>query len=251
MVKLSIVIPCYNEADSLPNLVAEINTAMDRNDVEVILVNDGSRDDSARVLEQLTRNSPYIRTITNATNQGYGGAILAGLMAGKGTYLGWMHGDLQTPFKDALLALRKIESLHDPEDIYVKGLRKGRSLFDRFFTLGMSVFETFLLRRRLFDINAQPNIFHRRFFASWQEPPRDFSLDLYALFIARSRGMKIIRIPVIFPPRQYGHSTWNLGFTSRLKFIRRTVRYSLELRTKVHKDHAFSGLASDVRDTNR
>lgn len=232
MRKLSIVIPCYNEADSLPNLIAEINKAMNRSDVEVILVNDGSRDDSAHVLERLTKDSRFIRVVTNSTNQGYGGAILAGLTAGEGTYLGWMHGDLQTPFQDVLLALTKIESIGEPPDIYLKGLRKGRSLSDQFFTLGMSAFETLLLRQRLFDINAQPNIFHRSFFSSWQEPPRDFSLDLYALFLARSRRMRVIRIPVIFPPRQHGHSTWNLGFASRLKFIKRTIKYSMELQRR-------------------
>ena len=233
MRKLSIIIPCYNEAESLPKLVAEINGAMGRGDVEVIMVNDGSRDATASVLESLTKNSPYIRTVTNKTNQGYGGAILSGLSVGEGTYLGWMHGDLQTPFKDVLLALSKIESLGEPTNVYLKGLRRGRSLSDTFFTLGMSIFETLLLRRRLFDINAQPNIFHRSFFASWHEPPRDFSLDLYALFMARASDMNIIRVPVIFPPREHGHSTWNVGFASRLKFIKRTIKYSFELRRKM------------------
>ena len=49
----------------------------------------------------------------------------------------------------------------------------------------MSLFETLLLRTRLWDINAQPTMFHRDFFASWDRPPHDFSLDLYAYYGAK------------------------------------------------------------------
>lgn len=233
MKKFSIVIPCYNEVAGLLHLVDEIRRAMDRTDVEVVLVNNGSVDDSAEVLERITKDSPFMRVVTVPVNQGYGYGIVQGLKASQGTYVGWMHGDLQTPFKDALLALSKIESLGEPEDVYVKGSRKGRPFVDQFFTLGMSIFESLLLRRKLFDINAQPNIFHRDFLRMWKNPPHDFSLDLYALYMARLHSMRLVRIPVIFPPRKYGHSHWNFGLKSRLQFIKRTVIYSRELRKRV------------------
>lgn len=240
MTKLSIIIPCYNEAEGLPKLVAEINTSMSRGDVEVVLVNNGSSDNSAAILAELTATSPFMRVVSVTKNEGYGGGILQGLAVGRGTYLGWMHGDLQTPFKDVLRALKKIEALGEPEDIYVKGLRKGRSLFDHFFTLGMSIFETALLQKKLFDINAQPNIFHRNFFHTWNNPPHDFSLDLYVLFMARVRGLNIIRIPVDFPPRTYGHSHWNTGLLARFKFIKRTIKFSVELSQKIgHETGSF------------
>ena len=56
-----------------------------------------------------------------------------------------------------------IEKQEDPMNCYVKGDRKGRPIFDQIFTLGMSFFETIYLRTKLWDINAQPNIFHRSF----------------------------------------------------------------------------------------
>jgi glycosyltransferase involved in cell wall biosynthesis len=230
MKKLSIVIPCYNEAENLPKLFAEISGSMSRSDVEVLLVNNGSTDTSATVLEGLAQHSPFIKVVTVPVNQGYGYGIIEGLKAATGMYIGWMHGDLQTPFKDVLRALEAIERAGEPTTIYLKGLRKGRPLFDQFFTLGMSVFETVLLQKKLFDVNAQPNIFHRTFFAEWKNPPHDFSLDLYALYMARTRGLTIVRIPVVFPPRQHGASHWNFGFGSKVKFIKRTVNYSLRLK---------------------
>jgi len=237
MKKLTVVIPCYNESGNLPGLVQEIKEAVKKPDIEVVLVNNGSTDDSAFVLEALTKDAPLVRVVTVPENQGYGYGILRGLEAAEGNYVGWMHGDLQTPFKDVLYALSVIESLGEPEDIYVKGLRKGRPWFDQFFTLGMSVFESMLLGKKLYDINAQPNIFHRTFYEAWRNPPRDFSFDLYALYLARMKGLRLMRIPVIFPPRTHGQSHWDTGFASKIKFIKRTVAYSLELkkhiRTKV------------------
>ena len=71
----------------------------------------------------------------------------------------------------------------------VKGNRQGRPLFDVFFTAGMSLFETCYLHMKLYDINAQPNLFPRTFYESWENPPYDFSLDLYALYMAQIKGL--------------------------------------------------------------
>lgn len=237
MPKLSIVIPCYNEAESIPSLLERIKASMDRDDVEVILVNDGSKDNTAEVLAQHARGMHFIKIVTNLTNQGYGGAILEGLKAARGQYIGWMHGDLQTPFKDALVALKAIEESSEPEHLYIKGLRLNRPLFDQFFTVGMSIFESILLWTPLWDINAQPNIFPRSFFDSWQNPPRDFSIDLYSFYQARKGGLRIMRIPVIFPPREFGHSSWNFGFKSKFKFIARTIEFSMRMRFGISPAH--------------
>ena len=69
---------------------------------------------------------------------------------------------------------------------------------DNVFTFGMSVFETLYLGVRLWDINAQPNIFHRSFYESWQTPPHDFSLDLFAYYMAKQKRLDLVRFPVRF-----------------------------------------------------
>ena len=106
-------------------------------------------------------------------------------------------------------------------------------MFDQFFTTGMSIFETLLLRVRLSDINGQPNIFPRTFYEKWQSPPNDFSLDLYAFYQARKMKMDVIRLDVQFPNRINGESKWNNeGMKSKIKFIKRTVSFSLELKRR-------------------
>lgn len=137
---------------------------------------------------------------------------------------------MQTPPSDIIKALELIEKKGNPKNIYVKGLRKKRPLFDQAFTYGMSIFETIYMGETLFDINAQPNIFHRDFFASWNDAPYDFSLDLYAIYMARKQKLDIVRMDVIFPKRIHGVSHWNKDWKSKWKFIKRTVDFSLKLK---------------------
>ncbi len=118
-------------------------------------------------------------------------------------------------------------------DIFVKGRRYGRPLADVVFTLGMSAFETLLLRKLLWDINAQPTMFTRRFFETWVAAPDDFSLDLYAYYQAQTQGLKVHRFPVRFGERAYGVSHWNVNWAAKWKFIRRTVDFSLQLKKNI------------------
>lgn len=100
-------------------------------------------------------------------------------------------------------------------------------------SVGMSIFETILLRQLLWDINAQPTMFSRNFFESWQTPPYDFSLDLYAYYQARYLKVPIYRFPVHFNKRAHGISHWNINWKAKLKFIRRTIHFSLQLRKEI------------------
>ena len=229
--KLSVIIPCYNEAANLPLLLDRCSTLGENSNIEVILVDNGSSDNSAEVLDKLLPSYPHCRTIRVPVNQGYGFGILSGLKAAQGDVLAWTHADMQTDPKDMLrgLAFFQLHSNH----IYVKGRRIKRPIADVFFTIGMSVFETCLLQTRLWDINAQPNMFSREFFESWQNAPHDFSLDLFAYFTARNQGLPVYRFPVKFGERANGISHWNVNWAAKMKFIRRTIDFSFELKKRL------------------
>lgn len=226
--KLSIVVPCYNEEENIPLILERFQEVIEREDIEVILVNNGSTDNSAQVLADLLPKYPFAKTVPVEVNQGYGYGILQGLHMCQGEYIGWTHADMQTDPADIIKALDIIEQ--ERGLVFVKGNRKGRPLFDVFFTVGMSFFETCYLRKKLYDINAQPNIFPKVFFDGWEEPPHDFSLDLYALYMAKRKGLKVVRFPVLFPERIHGESKWNTGLKAKWKFIKRTIDFSVKLK---------------------
>ena len=229
--RFSLVIPCYNEAANLPLLLERCKELAVRPDVEVVLVDNGSTDSTAELLQNLLPKYPGCRSIRVEKNQGYGFGIVSGLKAAKGEILGWTHADMQTDPQDVLLGLGLFEKHGD--DIFVKGRRYGRPFMDVVFTVGMSVFETLLLARPMWDINAQPTMFPRSFFDDWETPPEDFSLDLFTYYQAQSSGLKVYRFPVRFGERAHGVSHWNVNWAAKWKFIRRTIDFSLQLKKKI------------------
>ena len=232
--KLSIVIPCFNEAKNIPLILEKFENIIKRNDIEVLFVNNGSLDNSKKVLNELLPNYPFAKIVEVKENQGYGFGIISGLNEAQGEFIGYTHADLQTDPGDVIRALDIIEAQNNSEMIYVKGLRRGRPILDNFFTYGMSLFETIYLGTKLWDINAQPNIFHRTFFAKLKKTcPKDFSLDLYFLYVAKKRGFNLVRFNVIFPKRIHGESSWNTGISSRWNFIKRTYKYSIKLKKEL------------------
>jgi glycosyltransferase involved in cell wall biosynthesis len=232
--KLSLVIPCYNEMENIPLLLERCKEVSSRVGCEVILVDNGSTDDSSEVLRELLPKYPGCRSVRVERNQGYGFGILAGLESAKGEIIGWTHADMQTDPQDVLRGMEYFDS--GGSNIFVKGQRYGRPLSDIMFTLGMSIFETILLRKPMRDINAQPTLFHRDFYSDWVSPPHDFSLDLYAYFMARKGSLRVLRFPVLFAERAHGKSHWNIDFSSKVKFIKRTLTYSFELFKKMKRD---------------
>lgn len=229
--KFSLIIPCYNEAASLPLLLERCQGIGLDSSHEVIFVDNGSTDNSRHVFNELLPQYVGYRSVHIDVNQGYGFGILSGLRAAKGDILGWTHADLQTDPLDGLTGLSLFNQFGS--DIFVKGRRYGRPIGDSMFTAGMSVFETLLLQRCLWDINAQPTLFSRKFFSTWKNPPHDFSLDLYAYYQAKQAGMQVKRFPVNFGERAHGISHWNINWAEKRKFIHRTISYSVQLRKAV------------------
>jgi glycosyltransferase involved in cell wall biosynthesis len=229
--RFSLVIPCYNEVNNLPLLLERCREVVKAQAVEVVLVDNGSTDATPDVLKDLLPRYPGCRSVRVEVNRGYGLGILRGLEACEGEILGWTHADLQTDPQDALRGLDFFNQ-HGP-DIFVKGKRYGRPLADVVFTVGMSAFETLLLGRPMWDINAQPTMFSRAFFQTWQNAPHDFALDLYTYYQARQAGLGIYRFPVRFGERAHGVSHWNVNWAAKRKFIRRTMDFSFQLRKSI------------------
>jgi glycosyltransferase involved in cell wall biosynthesis len=93
--ELSIVIPARDEAANLPLLLAEIGTALDRARFEVIVVDDGSGDDSAGILKRLGREIGWLRPVLLERPAGQSAALAAGIRAAAGSAVATLDADLQ------------------------------------------------------------------------------------------------------------------------------------------------------------
>ena len=249
MSKISIVIPCYNEEKNIKKLVEEfkLNLINKEYDIEVVLVNNGSQDNSAEIMKELQTKNDFIKIETVKENKGYGYGILRGLKVASGDFLGWIHADLQCSPKEISKAIEYLKQKNFQKDIFIKGKRSNRPIVDRIFTFGMSIYETLILRTVLWDINAQPTIFSRDFMEKLENPPFDFSLDLYMYYMAKKMNMRIYRYKVVQHKRQEGESSWNNGMKARIKLIKRVMKYSKKLKnSKLNNDNKDNTIKMEV-----
>jgi glycosyltransferase involved in cell wall biosynthesis len=95
---VSVFFPCYNDEATIARMVEVAVSTLGRigvDDAEVIVVNDGSSDRSAAILEELSAREPLLRVVTHDRNRGYGGALLSGFAASRKEWVFYTDGDGQ------------------------------------------------------------------------------------------------------------------------------------------------------------
>src|SRR3989454_4996145 len=105
---LSVVIPAYNEQERLKKHVPAIQAHLAGKGYEIIVVNDGSKDGTARVAQELG-----VRLIDLNPNRGKGGSVKAGMLAAQGRYVLFTDADQSTPISEVDKLLAKLEAGYD------------------------------------------------------------------------------------------------------------------------------------------
>ena len=232
-ISLSLIIPCFNEEENLSILIENLLEIED-NFHEIIIVNNGSTDNTTAVISQLVHNKDTcIKVVELTQNNGYGHGIKAGIHTASGEIIAWTHADLQTDPKDVVKAFKFYIKNSNYKKCILKGKRIGRGFFDNFFTVCMSLISSIAMKARLTDINAQPKIFHSDFLKNLKDAPDDFSLDLYILYKATTNNYSILEYPVNFGNRLFGTAKGGGTFFGKLRLIIRTLLYINTLRGSI------------------
>lgn len=222
---LTLIIPCYNEKNNLDEIINKCEKLIKTEVIKIILVNNGSTDGSNLILDKIKNQKIYIHHIKK--NDGYGNGIMEGIKLANTQFIGWTHADLQTNLEDIL---QIIKSLNNQEDLFIKGLRKKRNFTSNILTFFMSVTETVIFQKFLWDINAQPTIFSKQLLEEISNPPKNFMLDLYFYVKAKKLNFEIKRFNVFFYKRKFGKSNWDYNFKNKIKTIIGAIVYSINLR---------------------
>ncbi len=203
---LSIVVPLYNEAENLPQLNEEIRTTLvDRAiDYEVIYVDDGSTDESPRVLRSLVETDARLRLIRLAVNSGQTAAFAAGIRASRGEVIVTLDADLQNDPAD----IPRLLDAMDTCDI-VCGIRQDRQ-DSRVRLLSSRIANS--VRNRLTgesitDVGCSLRAFRREL---TEGLPLFTGMHRFLPTLLRLQGGRVREIPVRHRPRVHGTSKYGI-----------------------------------------
>ena len=141
--KLSICIPVYNGADTICPLMENLDSTFSKIEKEVVLVNDGSRDNSAEVCKDLCKKYDYVKFINLRRNFGEHNAVMCALNYCTGDYAVIIDDDLQNPPEEIFKLLNEIEKGYDV--VYSKYHVKKHNWFRNFGSKVNDVFATWLI----------------------------------------------------------------------------------------------------------
>jgi phenylacetate-CoA ligase len=208
-VELSVVVPCYNEAGNLPELVARLRSVFEKRKVrgEIVLVNDGSRDDTGAVIDSLAQAHPEVVPVHHEKNRGLAAGWDSGVARATGVYVCLIDADLQYQPEDVARLHREL--LHTRVDM-VQGYRSsiGRQRDSRYhLSKGLNFMLNTLFGMRLRDNKSGFVIARRETLADILH--RRFSYAYFQTFIAVSahaKGYSIREIETVFETRLVGQS---------------------------------------------
>lgn len=224
---LSIVIPAYNESARIGRALSEVTNCIHSRkwDAEVIVVNDGSSDNTAQIVEEWTAKDPVVHLINNSVNCGKGYSVRNGMLHAIGDIMMFTDADLSAPIEEAE---KLVDAINQGADIAIGSRWLDRSrqtlhqpLYRRFFgrcfnavtrlVMGLPFADT-QCGFKAFRRSAAYTIFQLQRINRW-------GFDPELLFIALKRGYRVKEVPV----------TWGHDERSRISYLKDGMQMLQEL----------------------
>ena len=240
--EISIIVPIYNEVESLPILVEAIAKSLQDTEktYELICVDDGSTDGSTQLLTELATQTPHLKGVILRRNYGQTPAMAAGFKYAAGEILITLDADLQNDPADIPLLLETLEQGHD----LVSGWRKQRQ-DDAVTRLLPSKIANWLIGKvtgvQLHDYGCSLKAYRAEVVADMNLYGE---LHRFLPALAFIEGARITEIPVRHHARQYGHSKYGLGRTFRVLMDLLTVWFMKKFLTRPMHIFGSMGLLS-------
>ncbi len=203
---ISVFFPAYNNAGTIPTVIIRAfqTLAGVADEYEVIVVNDGSTDDTGQVLDEVAQHYPQLRVIHHAPPSGYGGVLRAGFAAAQKEWIFCADGDAQyNPRQLGLLA----EAVKEGVDV-VQGykVRRREPLPLILFDLAYQYFVKYLLGLTIRDVDCNFRLMRRSIFDQVNLESTTSTIQLEMMKKIQDAGFRIVEAPVHHWRRQYGES---------------------------------------------
>lgn len=204
---LTIVIPAYNEAQSIPQVLPLVLEFCQTHGTQVVVVNDGSSDESTAVLASFAGNE-HLTVIQHKLNRGYGGAIKSGIRAAQTKYVITIDADGQHDLRDVEALYQK--AVGADADMVV-GSRIGQKEASVYRSMGKSLirwFANLLLPMPVKDINSGMKLYDAALAKKYLPLcPDHMAFSDIILMVFVSQRHRVLELPITVHPRQGGVST--------------------------------------------
>jgi glycosyltransferase involved in cell wall biosynthesis len=205
--KLSVVVPVYNEAESLPTLYEELVKALESQPggVEFVLVDDGSTDGSLELMRAMERDDPRMRVVALDGNFGQSAAFAAGFEAARGEFTATMDADLQNDPAD----IPRMLEFFDRADV-VNGVRVRRSdgFSKRLSSKIANGFRNWMNEENVTDVGCSLRVMRTSFV---RRVKLYRGMHRFLPTLLRIEGARLIEVPVAHRPRRYGRSKYGIA----------------------------------------
>lgn len=205
MPSISAVIPAHNEAPIIASTVEVVDDTLSRlvDEYEVIVVNDGSRDATPAIVEELGRQRPAVRLVSHAVNRGYGAALATGFASATRDYIFLTDGDRQFDVRE----LEGFLPLLANADMVV-GYRRPRAdpWVRRFYGWGWNMLVNVLFGYTARDVDCAFKLFPRTLLAEVKLHSTGHTLSPELLIKARRAGYRVAEVRVTHLPRPAGEA---------------------------------------------
>ena len=229
---LTVFFPCYNEEE---NVERTTESALDAcralaDDFEIIIVNDGSRDRTGELADELAARHAEVRAVHNHPNLGYGGALQAGFRAATKSWVFYTDGDGQFDFKEISRLLPLLEE-YDIVSAYRVDRRDPP--IRKLNAWAWTVLVNLVFGMRLRDIDCAFKIFPRSLFERIEMRSMGALIDAEILAKATYLGYRIGQVGVHHYPRTAGEQSG-----ANLRVIARAFRELFRLRKHIRDTYA-------------
>lgn len=234
----SLIIPLWNEGRNVAELIRVIADSglPQQGMTELILVNNGSTDNTGELVDEGAARHPWIVAVHLKANENYGGGVYEGFKRARTDVFCYIPGDLQVMPDDVLKVHRHfVQSTAEKKRLFVKGHRTIRHdpLQTRFVSRVYTVLANVILGLGVRDVNGLPKMFHRSLADLVPaERMRTFVFDSQLLSLARVNRWTIEEVHVTFHSRREGVSSWS---SKRIKTYIEVFKQIVKLRSLRHE----------------
>ena len=224
---LSLVIPCFNEEDVIRNTAVRlVQSFRDKQiDLELVLIDNGSTDNTGKILDEMIAEGLPIVKARIEVNQGYGNGILRGLPFCRGEYIGLTCADGQVEEKDVVRIYEIAASATKPKLVKVRRRFRMDGLMRKVISVIYNLIANiFFAGLRSIDINGNPKILPREYLERMDLRSRDWFLDAEVMIKAKRLGLEVYELNVMAQMREGGES--NVRASTIWEFVLNLLKYS-------------------------